>query len=186
MALSSALARTFASLLQEGFYCFLAAPVSIRDFLLGLPGFSADYIENAVQTIFHNGVATDSLDTPLRAGDTLALSAAMPGLAGAIFRREGIHASLRSTVEEPAHPASNREGFILVKLYNNVGADRIVDILRHGVRLSSGALTSFFKRRADLSHQPMRIFHEGHRIAIDQLLDLVSTRQQVELTLLPG
>lgn len=181
--LSSKLARTFASLLQEGFYRFIAKPVPIRDFLIGLPGFSAEYIESAVQTIFHNGVAADSLESPLHAGDTLALSAAMPGLAGAIFRREGMHASLRSKVEEPVNAASGREGFVLVKLYNQIGADRAVDALLDGARISGASLVSFIKRRVDLRGGGVRIFHEGHRISTDELLNLVSTKQQIELSL---
>ncbi len=42
-----------------------------------------------MQTIFINGSAADTLDRPLGTGRYPNLSAAMPGLAGAIFRREG-------------------------------------------------------------------------------------------------
>ncbi len=72
----------FAALLQHGILCPVAGPVQIRPFLLALPGFTADYIEGTVQTIFINGSAADTLDRPLGCGGTLALSAAMPGLAG--------------------------------------------------------------------------------------------------------
>src|SRR5665647_491591 len=81
----------FASLLQHGILLPVDRPVALLPFLLALPGFDAEYIENTVQTIFINGVAVDSLDRSLPAGSTLALSAAMPGLAGAIFRRQGLH-----------------------------------------------------------------------------------------------
>ena len=98
----------FASLLQHGILFAVDRPVAILPFLLTLPGFTPEYIEKTVQTIFINGVAADSLDRSLAAGSTLALSAAMPGLAGAIFRRQGLHGSLRSqpvaVVEPPVHP----------------------------------------------------------------------------------
>jgi len=90
-------AAGFASLLQYGFLLAVDKPVALLPLLLSLPGFTAEYLEKTVQTIFINGVAADRLDQPLSGGGTVALSAAMPGLAGAIFRRQGIHGVLRST-----------------------------------------------------------------------------------------
>ncbi|WP_461208235.1 hypothetical protein [Desulfocurvus sp. DL9XJH121] len=183
IALSRELAAQFASLMQQGFQHPVTGPVAIRDFLTGLPGFSREYIETEVQTIFHNGVATDSLDDLLYAGDTLALSAAMPGLAGAIFRRAGMHASLRATVEEAPHADAERGGFVTVKLYNSIGTDRVVDLMLAGVRLSSSGLASFIKRRGDLFSRPMRILHDGRPVAGDRFPDLVSGYRQTDLSL---
>ena len=183
IALPGEQAPKFASLLQQGFYQPIAGPVAILDFLVALPGFSREYIESEVQTIFHNGVATDSLGSLLYAGDTLALSAAMPGLAGAIFRREGMHASLRCTVEETHDPDRNRAGFVMVKLYNSIGSDRVVDLMLRGVRIAAKGFLGFIERRGDLFRDPLRILHEDRAISTDRLLELVAACEQVELDL---
>jgi len=56
-------------------------------------------VKEKISTIFLDGKAVDSPETALlREGSTLALSSAMPGLAGAILRRDGPYASLRSSI----------------------------------------------------------------------------------------
>ncbi|MGE4505938.1 MAG: hypothetical protein AB7D51_11370 [Desulfovibrionaceae bacterium] len=186
IALDAARAKQFASLLQHGFLQPVSGPVPIRDFLVGLPGFTPEYIESEVQTIFHNGVAADNLDDLLYAGDTLALSAAMPGLAGAIFRRAGVHASLRARVAEAAHEEPGREGFVLVKLYNQIGADRVGDVLRGGVRISGRALAGFVRRREDLFGGATRLCAAEQRLADERFLEHLCTQEQVELSTLPA
>ncbi len=155
-------AAGFASLLQHGILFAVDGPVAIRPFLLSLPGFSADYIEGAVQTIFINGVAADSLDTPLAAGSTLALSAAMPGLAGAIFRKQGAHGSLRSRQVDDAAPARTEAGYLTLKLFNSIAADRVLDLTDRGVLLQGKAVRDFAARRADLFQPPAKMSLNGH------------------------
>lgn len=173
----------FASLLQSGMYCFITGPVTIRKFLTGLPGFTEAYIAEAVQTIFHNGVAADNLDERLCAGDTLALSAAMPGLAGAIFRREGAHATLRATITASETAASTSEGFVTLKLYNAIGKDRVVDLLRKGACISGSSLKNFATRRQDLFCPPAGVSQDGRPVAFPNFLETISAYHHVHLTI---
>jgi hypothetical protein len=76
-----------ATLFQAGFYVTAAAGDSVISVLQRLPGFTPAYIERDIQTIFLNGTAIDDLSVPLNGSSAvIALSAAMPGLAGAILR----------------------------------------------------------------------------------------------------
>jgi hypothetical protein len=148
----------FASLLQHGVLCPIDRPIAVLPFLLSLPGFNAEYIENRVQTIFVNGIAVDSLDRVLSAGSTLALSAAMPGLAGAIFRRQGLHGSLRSQPEAKATSSIlSDSGFITLKLFNTIATDRVHDLLASGILISGKAFCDFAARREHLFQPPARL-----------------------------
>ena len=136
------------TLLQRGFLVPCSAPVSLADLLLSLPGFDREYITTHIETIFINGTAGDSLEQLIAPGNTVALSAAMPGLAGAIFRKGGIHAGLRSTPVSP--PAVHTNGaFITVKLFNSIGADKGGHLLMSGVLVKGSALTRFFRNQRE-------------------------------------
>jgi len=78
----------FTTVLQSGIEILTPAGTSLGQFPSALPGFTAEYLANTLQTIFHNGSAVDYLTTVL-CGEkpTLAFSSAMPGVAGAIFRK---------------------------------------------------------------------------------------------------
>ncbi len=63
----------------------------------------------------------DNLTTAIiRNGSVLALSSAMPGLAGATLRRGSIYASLRNSInyEEKNELTQKMDGVITVKLFN--------------------------------------------------------------------
>jgi hypothetical protein len=157
-------ADTMATLLQRGFLVPVSGAVSIVDLLTSLPGFDAGYIKDRVQTIFVNGLAEDNTARQLTAGDTLALSAAMPGLAGAIFRKGGQHASLRTRpLTAPAHKA-DQSGFITLKLFNMVATETGPQLLKDGIPIKGTVLARFLDRqgarilpiidRADVESKP--------------------------------
>ena len=172
----------FASLLQHGILFPLQRPVPLLAFLVSLPGFSADYIEENVQTIFIDGVAADSLDRALAGGTTLALSAAMPGLAGAIFRRQGIHGSLRSQpMQQPAH-ARAEAGFLTLKLFNSIATDRIGNLLHQGILVSGKALANFARPRGHLFAPPVGIRLDGRELAYPALLDEAGRLDVLQVT----
>lgn len=171
----------FASLLQHGILFAVDRPVRLVPFLLSLPGFTVEYIETAVQTIFINGVAADSLERDLPAGSTLALSAAMPGLAGAIFRRQGVHGSLRSQPGKTEAADRDASGFITLKLFNSIATDRVCDLLAHGILLSGSAFHSFLVKREHLLQPPIMFFWEGQRMESPELLHRVAAQQLVQV-----
>jgi hypothetical protein len=160
----------FASLLQHGILLPVEHSVAVLPFLLSLPGFTADYIEQTVQTIFINGVAADSLDRELGAGATLALSAAMPGLAGAIFRRQGVHGSLRSRPAETTPVTAAESGVITLKLFNSIATDRVQDLLSRGVLVSGKAMHDFAAMREGLFQPPTVAVLEGKPVGLAELL----------------
>ena len=142
-------ADKIATLLQRGFELPVTHPVTIAELLTGLPGFSTEYIIDRVQTIFVNGLAEDNTGRELAAGDTLALSAAMPGLAGAIFRRGGQHASLRTRPEATRRPDVNQSGYITLKLFNMVATETGPQLMKAGVLIRGTILTRFLDRQAE-------------------------------------
>jgi len=164
----------FASLLQHGILLPVDRPVALLPFLLALPGFDAEYIENTVQTIFINGVAIDSLDRSLPAGSTLALSAAMPGLAGAIFRRQGLHGSLRSQPVEKVTPQQADSGFVTLKLFNSIATDRVCDLLTQGIHLPGQAFHDFAAKREHLFQPPVTVDFAGQHLGYAELLHAVA------------
>ncbi len=137
----------FATVLQTGIAIQSRSGETLGAFLDRLPDFSKDYIINAIQTIFLNGTAIDDLETPLE-GDNqiLALSAAMPGLAGAIFRKNSFHAALRTTFKEKQ--AVHRDHAVIIitlKLFNSIARDRGSALLAKGVWINATSLLTFFK-----------------------------------------
>jgi hypothetical protein len=165
----------FASLLQHGMVVHIDRPVALVPFLLNLPGFSEEYIEKTVQTVFIDGVAADSLDRTLPPGTTVALSAAMPGLAGAIFRRHGLHGSLRSHTRKKPAASTGQSGFITVKLFNMIAADRVQDLLEHGLCVTGSAFVAFAANRDVLLQPPAVLFLDHKPVSPGELLQVAAT-----------
>ena len=182
LALPPELLPGFASLLQHGILFPLRHPIPLLAFLVSLPGFSADYIEKNVQTIFIDGVAADSLDRALAGGTTVALSAAMPGLAGAIFRRQGVHGSLRSQPVNQSTHAQSGAGFLTLKLFNSIATDRIGDLLRQGILVSGKALANFARTRGHLFEALVSIRLDGQELAYPALLEQAEKLDLLQIT----
>lgn len=151
-----------ATLLQRGFLLPITGTVSIAELLAALPGFDSEYIKNRVQTIFVNGLAEDNTARELVADDTLALSAAMPGLAGAIFRRGGQHSSLRTRPVTAKHHRTAHSGHITVKLFNMIATQTGPQLLKKGILIKGKILARF------LDHQGERILPLIERVEIEK------------------
>lgn len=164
----------FASLLQHGILFAVDRPIALLPFLLALPGFTAEYLEQTVQTIFIDGVAADTLERELPAGTVLALSAAMPGLAGAIFRRQGLHSMLRSQPAAKQESTRVESGFVTLKLFNTIAVDRVHDLLPHGILVTSKTLRDFAGKREDLFQPPARLIFEGQPVTHADLLGRIA------------
>jgi hypothetical protein len=138
-----------ATLLQRGFVLPVTGTISIVELLLSLPGFNEEYIRDRVQTIFVNGLAEDNTSRELTAGDVLALSAAMPGLAGAIFRRGGQHASLRTRPVAVNHSKADQSGSITLKLFNMIATETGPQLLQAGILIKGKTLARFLDRQGE-------------------------------------
>jgi len=168
----------FASLLQHGVLFPIERPIPLLSFLVTLPGFTAEYIEENVQTIFINGVAADSLQQEMVDGTTVALSAAMPGLAGAIFRRQGVHGSLRSKQLSEVTHSTTEGGHLTLKFFNSIALDRIEDLLTGGIQISGKALGNFAATRAHLFEPPVVLRFKGEELSYSALM---KTLQEIDL-----
>lgn len=174
----------FTSLLQAGILVSTAPGNSIGSFLEDLPGFTADYITDQVQTIFLNGVATDDMETELAGPNpVLAISAAMPGLAGAIFRKNSLHAALRTTQSKQRQASSDNDVLITLKLFNAIARDRGAKLLRHGVTLSAAGIVKFLNSRSTISALILTINIDGRQIPKDDMVKSLSSLDTVHLTL---
>jgi hypothetical protein len=130
------------TLLQGGVGIRGRMGTSVRDFLTGTLGISPHYVDTDLQTVFVDSHPADDLDAAqIRDGCTLALSGAMPGLAGATMRRGGSLARMRegiSLAEDTRDDAVSDVGIVRLKLFNQplsdlveTIADRPLGIPRH-------------------------------------------------------
>ena len=111
--------------LQRGVRLRTRVGVSVRAFLQGALGLPPETVAR-LGTVFLDGRPVDDLDAAiLRDGTTLALSGAMPGLAGATLRRGGPAAPLRSSIThaETGAPPAQGEGTVTLKCFNTAAGD---------------------------------------------------------------
>ena len=117
----------WAAMLQRGVGIPHDAVTTVREFLQECLGIDPGYVEERLQTVFVDGRPVDDLDrSSVGPGRVLALSGAMPGLAGATMRRGGYYARLREDITHPGTPTLNQEedgGFVVLKLFNRPLAD---------------------------------------------------------------
>lgn len=142
----------FTTLLQAGFFLQVRQGETIGGLLTALPGFTMEYIRQRVQTIFLNGFPADDIEQQIFGTDAvLAISAAMPGLAGAIFRKGGVHASLRTTAEREVETSiPDAPVTIRLKLFNIIARERGEEILADACLIEAATLKKFLAYRPPL------------------------------------
>lgn len=143
----------YTTLLQTGILVESKPQPTIGEFLGALPGFTRRYMNERIETIFLNGLPVDDLETIIvGAAPILAISAAMPGLAGAIFRKNGFHAPLRTTVSnDSSNEAQNSEQvMILLKFFNMIVSERGEAILHDGCLMKCNSVLRFMNYRPQL------------------------------------
>jgi hypothetical protein len=110
----------FFPLLQKGFALEVSLGRPIRALLRDQLGVPEEYIDARIQTVFLDGKPVDDIDTALVwDGAILALAPAMPGLMGAMLRRGGYYAPMRSGITHRDDTATqgSGKGRIVVKLF---------------------------------------------------------------------
>ena len=141
----------FDPLLGGGFRLSGAGGLTLEAFLIAEAGIPADYLRERVQTLFMDGRPVDNAGTAVvREGGVISLSAAMPGLAGAVLRRSGVYAAMRRSMShDPAAPASRDRGRIrvILKLFNLIARELGPGFLARGVVVDGGELRDFLDRQ---------------------------------------
>jgi hypothetical protein len=138
----------FTPLLQRGVMLRVQVGCSLSTLLVDQLGLKPEYVKERIKTLFLEGNPVDDLETALvKDGSVLALSAAMPGLAGATLRRGGFFAGMRSPIiqREMITPASPEEGFVVVKLFNLLIRELGPIFLERGIFLPPTDFGEFLK-----------------------------------------
>jgi hypothetical protein len=154
----------FSPLLTKGFMVKTKVGCSVREVICRHLGLDADYLEHRIQTIFLDGKAVDNVEDAVVDQDaTLALSAAMPGLAGATLRRGGAYASMRHQITHKARPKNPtiKDGTILLKLFNLVAKDIGSMFLTQGMWVNGEDVQRLFRKA------PKHFWKGCHAVHID-------------------
>ena len=126
----------FFPLFQQGITVEVETGCSIKELLCGQLGIDPAYVEERISTIFLNGKPVDDCDTAVVGdGAVLALSAAMPGLVGAMLRKGGFYTAMRSAITYRTQSADSirANGRIRLKLFNSIMGEAGPLILRRGI-----------------------------------------------------
>ena len=154
----------FYPLLQQGFRVDVVVGQSIQKMLCHQLNINTDYLEERIKTIFLDGKPVDDVHTAIiRDGARLSLSAAMPGLVGATFRKGGPLASFRSSIthQKENETADQRQGHVKLKLFNLLVKELGPTFLERGILI----------RKEDwedvVHHQPEKFWTKCKRIRIN-------------------
>ena len=143
---------SFFQLLQKGFRVKTQAGCSVKSFLCEQLGLSPEYVEERIQTLFLDGKPVDDKDSAtIRDGSTLALSAAMPGLVGAVLRSGGFFASMRSTIShrEETEAGPPHDATVSLKLFNILLREIGPAFLEKGIWILGKDLQNFIEGKWD-------------------------------------
>jgi hypothetical protein len=143
---------SFFLLLQQGVVLEARLGATVEEFLCTQLRIERRYLQERINTIFLDGKPVDDAESAvIRDGSTLALSAALPGLVGAAFRKGGFYARLRDGIshagESPTGVAGR--GLVTLKLYNLVAKELGTQLLGAGVLVKTDDLERFFAARSD-------------------------------------
>ncbi len=175
----------FTTVLQSGIEITTKRGETIAGFLNRFPGFTAEYLADTVQTIFLNGTAVDNLSLPLAGKNpTLALSAAMPGLAGAIFRKNSFHAALRTETKSSQAASEEEESIsVTLKLFNSIAKERGEELLKTGFCMSGEQLANFLGKRPHLIEHLVKIQLADKELDLPELLRMLPEFAKINLNI---
>jgi hypothetical protein len=168
----------FSSILQAGFSVNVHTGVSIRDLLCHQFDVNPDYVKNRISTGFLNGKPVDDFATAIIESDaTLALSAAMPGLVGATFRKGGHLAVFRDTITHRRDTiAEDGAGVVSIKLFNLLAKEIGLTFLNRGVMVDSDTAKWFFSDPPDAFRRDCKdILVDGQHVHADQLSQRIAS-----------
>lgn len=141
----------FQQLFQDHFYVACEDNCTIRELLCEQMHVCGDYTQRRVQTVFLNGHPVDDIDTArITAGDTVALSSAMPGLMGAMMRTNSPFKQMRDTIslKEDARQedAPGRQCLVRMRLFNFLAKELAGLFVDNGFYIETDAFQHFVDR----------------------------------------
>jgi hypothetical protein len=174
---------------RQGVQVEILAGSSIRQIIVDQLGIAEDYLENRVQTLFLNGKPVDDVDARMVSdGSILALSAAMPGLAGATLRKGGKYAAFRQQISlgsDSPIPVL-RKGRMILKLFNQVTEEQGPVVLTKGIWISGGDLLDVIRKAQDQSliREILKVEVNGKAVAPEMLAAEIATEDAVFLSII--
>jgi hypothetical protein len=187
---AEALIPKFFRLIQSGFMVKALTGVTIKAFLCGQFGLSEEYFEERIQTLFLDSKPVDDAATArIRDGSRLALSAAMPGVAGALFRKGGRYSAMRNDISYRTQDDMPGEeaGWVTIKLFNLVLKELGPFFLAKGVWIGETALQDFFNPPPEgLLENILKVEMNGNVIEADALLNPEWSEKQVFTRVISG
>ncbi len=166
----------FFQLLENGFIIKGKIGCSVKEFLCNRMFIEQYYLDKRIQTIFLNGKPVDDVNSAIvKDGSTISLSAAMPGLAGAMMRRGGALASMRSGISHvPAETGSDSfEGKVTIKFFNLISKELGPEFLNRGVIIEGKTLSEFLAANRKVIEAGLFSAEiDGVRIETEKLFDI--------------
>ena len=153
---------SFFQFLQDGFQIEAQVGCGIREFLRDRCRFSPEFIANRISTVFLDGQPVDDLDGAfVEHGCTLALSGAMPGLVGAVMRKNSPLRSFRSSITHDSNARSRQQqqpqrGLVRLKLFNSVMSELGPAFLREGILLEPLVVKSYLAQQSEVCRGGVR------------------------------
>lgn len=168
--------RNFFSLLRHGFMLETRVGCSIRTMLCEALGLDDNYVEDRIKTIFLDAKPVDDISTAsINDGSVLALSGAMPGLAGATLRRGGQLASFRGSIScrSDEKSAVSQDGHVFVKLFNLLVKDLGPSFLKKGILIKKEQLEGFLRYQPEDFWLSLKsAYLNGQKISLDTLSEI--------------
>jgi hypothetical protein len=178
----------FFKLLEQGFIVKTQTGCSIKNLLCEQLHIEEEYLDKRIQTLFLNGKAVDDAETAyIQDNATLALSAAMPGLVGATFRKGGTYAAMRNTISYNAEISNKDKGEarVKLKLFNMVLKELGPIFLTNGVWIRKEKFNEFLSRYLKEIKAAGSLIHlNDEKIDIDKLeqMNLKNTEIFLQVT----
>jgi hypothetical protein len=151
MTIKTKAPEAFDFLFQDGVQVECVDGCTVREFLCLQMHVCGEYANERIQTLFLNHKPVDDFDTAIiYESDSLALSAAMPGLVGSTLRRGGYYAEMRGSISY--RQAEERQGgkrcLVNLRLFNFLAKELTERFLINGVYVRADKLARFFKTRS--------------------------------------
>jgi hypothetical protein len=163
----------FLRLMESGFFVKAPTGLSIKKLLCQHLGISENYLAERIQTLFLDGKPVDDVENAhIQPNASLAISGAMPGLAGATFRKGGSLALMRKTISyhEEASTRGHAEARVKIKLFNMVLKDLGPVFLEKGVWIGLDSFQEFLSRNLkDLKTMCTSLYLNDRKIEISDL-----------------
>lgn len=150
--------------LQRGVGVRINEGSNIEGLLKNNLGLSEEYIEKRIGTVMLDGrPVDDKVSTVLTEGSRVALSAAMPGLAGAMLRSGGVYSSLRQgiTYQYEKGLSSNDQCIINIVVFNNLIEELAPVILKTGIWMAPHELVDL------LESSPVELIGQGVKLYVN-------------------